>query len=295
VRGPVLPHEHLVLDLRRPGDPAAQLDAASDGSAVTGELAALRAEFGLGLVVEQSCRGMGRQPWALAAISRASGVPVIASTGWYAAAFHPAETAAGVERMTELLVDDVLLGMDGTTVTAGLIGEVGSGEHPTPAEARALRAAARAALRSGLSVATHAALGRGGLAQAELLLGEGLPAHRIALGHQDLLDDSATHRALAAAGCYVALDTIGKTAYQDDAVRLRLLLKLLEAGHAERILLSNDVSRRGYLRREGGAGYGAVLREFLPQVRAAGVDEASVDLITRANPLRFLSGGGETG
>ncbi|MFE0877599.1 hypothetical protein ACFW4X_22530, partial [Streptomyces smyrnaeus] len=60
VTGPALTHEHLVLDLDLKGDGAAVLDARRHGPAVGRELAELREEFGLCLVVEQTCRGMGR-------------------------------------------------------------------------------------------------------------------------------------------------------------------------------------------------------------------------------------------
>lgn len=172
-----------------------------------------------------------------------------------------------------------------------MLGEVGShGDVPSEPESRALRAAARAAVATGLSVATHAQLGRGGLAQLELLTGEGLAPHRISVGHQDLLDDPAVHKELAASGAYVAFDTVGKESYQSDDVRLRLLLALLEAGYADRVLLSCDISRHGYLEREGGQGYGHLFRSFLPRARAAGVDDTLMDLMTRRNPLRFLTG-----
>lgn len=47
VRGPVLAHEHLVLDLDLKGDGAAVLDADRHGASVGAELTALREEFGL--------------------------------------------------------------------------------------------------------------------------------------------------------------------------------------------------------------------------------------------------------
>ncbi|WP_326808495.1 phosphotriesterase [Streptomyces sp. NBC_01775] len=301
VRGPVLAHEHLVLDLDLKGDGAAVLDADRHGASVGAELTALREEFGLSLVVELTCRGMGRDPRALARMSRETGVAVVAATGWYYEPFHPAElTHATVEQLTATLVAETGggghtgiegTGMDGTGIRPGVIGEVGShGEVPSEPEARSLRAAARAARTTGLSVATHAQLGRGGPAQLDVLTGEGLPPHRVSVGHQDLLDDPAVHRELAAAGAYVAFDTVGKDGYQSDETRLRLLLALLEAGHADRILLSCDISRHGYLRTEGGQGYGHLFRSFLPAARAVGVDDDLIDLMTRRNPLRFLTG-----
>ncbi|MEV7088173.1 phosphotriesterase [Streptomyces sp. NPDC093085] len=292
VRGPVLPHEHLVLDLDRTGDGAAVLDSGRHRSAVVAELASLRASFGLGLVVEVTCRGMGRDPRALARIAAESGVALVAATGWYHQAFHPPETEeASVARLTEILVREIEDGIGGSGVRPGVLGEIGSGgERPSAREGRTLVASARAACATGLSLVTHAHLGRGGFAQLELLTGAGLPPHRISIGHQDLLDDPGTHRALAASGAYVAFDTVGKERYQGDDTRLRLLLALLEAGYADRALLSCDISRHSYLRAEGGRGYGHLFRSFLPKARAAGVDDGLIDLLTRRNPLRFLTG-----
>ncbi|WP_254407556.1 phosphotriesterase [Streptomyces sp. GMY02] len=292
VRGPALAHEHLVLDLDRAGDGAAVLDPVRHRSAVTAELAALRVEFGLALVVELTCRGMGRDPRALARIAQESGVAVVAATGWYYEPFHPEEiSGTGVEQLADILIDEIDNGFGDSGVRPGVLGEIGShGDRPGEAETHTLLAAAHAALTTGLSVATHAQLGRGALAQLELLTGTGLPPHRISLGHQDLLDAPAVHRELAASGAYVAFDTVGKESYQSDDTRLRLLLSLLDAGYADRILLSGDISRHAYLESEGGQGYGHLFRSFLPKARAAGVDDALTDLMTRRNPLRFLTG-----
>ncbi|MFI1224994.1 MULTISPECIES: phosphotriesterase [unclassified Streptomyces] len=292
LRGPALAHEHLVLDLDQVGDGAAVLDPRHHAAAVTAELTALRQEFGLSLVIELTCRGMGRDVRTLARIARETGVAVVAATGWYYEPFHTPEVDShDVEQLTELLVRECEDGIDGSGVRPGVLGEIGShGDLPTAPETKVLRAGARAALATGLSLATHAQLGRGGLAQLELLTGEGLPAHRVSIGHQDLLDDPGVHRELAASGAYVAFDTVGKASYQSDDTRLRLLLALVEAGHADRALLSCDVSRHGYLRSEGGQGYGHLFASFLPRLRAAGADDDLIDLLTRRNPLRFLTG-----
>ncbi|MFI9051261.1 phosphotriesterase [Streptomyces sp. NPDC053427] len=289
VRGPVLAHEHLALDLSRGTGPGAVLGA-RHRCAIAAELAAVRREFGLALVIELTCRGMGRDLAGLARIAAASGVAVVAATGWYYEPFHPPGLdRAHPERLAETLIEEIRDGRGG--IRPGVIGEVGShGDVPSGPEARVLTAAALAARATGLPVATHARLGRGGRAQLELLTAAGLPPDRIALGHQDLLDDPAVHRELAAAGAYVGFDTVGKEDYQSDAVRLRLLLALLEAGHADRVLLSCDVSRHRYLAGEGGTGYGHLFRSFVPRLRAAGADAELIDGLTRRNPLRFLTG-----
>jgi len=43
--------------------------------------------------------------------------------------------------------------------------------------------------------------------------------------------------------------------------------------------------------RSGGGGYGYLFQTFLPALRAAGADEATLDTVVRANPLRWLTVG----
>jgi phosphotriesterase-related protein len=139
-----------------------------------------------------------------------------------------------------------------------VLGEVGShGDEPAEVEVRCLRAAGRAAV--------------------------------VCIGHQNLIEDHAAHRSLAQAGAYVAFDTLGKDAYQSDSTRLELVLSMIEADRADRVLLSNDVSRDGYLFRATG-GYGHLFASFLPALAAAGVDSATMRMMVRDNALRFLCG-----
>jgi phosphotriesterase-related protein len=288
IDGAVLAHEHVFLSLER-----------EEGTVVLGdeprirtELTDLRSSGWLGALVELSGRNMGRNAAGLRRLSESTGVVVIAATGHYWEPFHPAEVDRfDLDALTEMLVADVLVGMDGTNVRAGLLGEIGShGDTPSPAEEKCLRAAARAAIRCGVSLATHAQDGVGGLAQLELLCaGEGLDTGRVSIGHQDLHSDGSVHQQIAAQGAYVAFDTIGKTAFQSDETRLACLLDLIEAGYADRALLSNDISRDSYLARPTG-GYGHLFGSFLPRLRHAGVDEATIQLLTRENPIRFLTG-----
>lgn len=292
VGGPVLPHEHLHVDLRTPTDSRGYLD---HGDSVTDELRALADEQGLSLIVDQTCRGMGRNFGKLADISRRSGVPIVGSTGWYYENFHPTGEPPAVEEATQLLIQDIEEGEEVPgvgRVRAGLIGEVGShGEDLTDAERRAFEAAAQASLATGVAISTHAHLGRGAAAQLEILLGAGVPPERICVGHQDLLAETSDILTSARTGVYVALDTAGKSSYQSDEHRLDHLMGLLEAGHGERVLVSNDISRHAYLSTDGGWGYAHALTTFAEGARRRGVDKQTWDMLTRQNPVRWLTGG----
>ncbi|GAA4242120.1 phosphotriesterase-related protein [Actinomadura meridiana] len=315
VTGPVLAHEHLQMDLRwaaRPqlveSDPGRWLD---EEKSVQRELAAARGEHGLGLVVDLTCSGMGRNAAALARISAGARVAVVAGTGVFTEPFHPPfvretlgagedtftgadgtvpDARSGVERLAERLLAEVGFGMDGTNSLPGVIGEIGTwGEAPTETEELCLRAAARAARLSGLSVATY---GRAGLAQLEILTGAGLAPRRVAVGQQDRVDDPGQHRKIAETGAYVSFGTLGLAGEDRAAIgaRVRCVMDLLEAGYASRVLLSTGVSRARQITRYGGGGFGYLFDTFLPALRAAGADDATLDAVLRDNPLRWLTG-----
>lgn len=287
--GPVLSHEHLAIDLRTESDPAGFLH---HHEMIAGELRRLRAEMSLSLVVDQTCRGMGRNVNALAALCKDTGVDIVAATGWYYGKFHPsAEPGKDVGQAEEILEVEVTCGLDGTAILPGLLGEIGThGLQPTPAEEVSLRACGKVASRHDLPLATHAHLGTGAGAQLEILESSGMDLTRVVIGHQDLTENTQQHVEIIGRGAYVGFDTVGKESYQRDEVRMRSLLTLLDRGLGERVVLSNDISRYHYLAARGGQGYGHVLTRFAQRLREAGLDDDTIDLLYRRNPLRWLSG-----
>jgi phosphotriesterase-related protein len=70
---------------------------------------------------------------------------------------------------------------------------------------------------------------------------------------------------------------------------VELVCELLARGHAERILLSQDVCNDDQLERNGGNGYTYLTETFLPRLRAAGVGDAEIETMTVANPRRLLT------
>ncbi|MBA2889284.1 phosphotriesterase-related protein [Nonomuraea soli] len=282
ITGAVLPHEHLRTDLRWgvgvDSDPHRWLD---EEQAVTGELRDLRHSDQLGLVVELSCIGMGRDAAALTRISTGSRVPVVAATGLFTEPFTRVG-ATDVDELTARLMHEITSGLDGTGVFPGVIGEVGCwGAELTGAEERCLVAAARASRSSQLPVATY---GRDGLGILETLLGEGLPGSRVSVSYAG--NDPAVLRKIAEAGAYVSLASLALGS--DHAVRLAL--DLIADGHAERLLLSSGVNRMAHIQRYSGGGYAHIFHILLPRLREAGVDEELIRTLVHDNPLRWLAG-----
>ena len=288
VFGTALAHEHLRIDLSHERD---REGFVRDDAAVLEELVEARERFDLGIVVELTCQGMGREASVLKRLSKRSEVEVVCATGFYYEHFHPSYVeSSSADELAEMLVEEIQSGIEGTGIRPGVIGEIGShGEEMSGAEEKCFRAAAKTALATGLPVSTHAHLGIGAVGQLDLLQEEGLPPDRVCLGHQDLTEDPAQHKRLAEAGAFVAFDTVGKTSYQPDEVRVRLVLSLLEAGYEEKILLSNDISRESYFSSRGGVGYSHLFQSFLPRLRKEGVDERAIRTMVEDNPKRFLT------
>jgi phosphotriesterase-related protein len=283
IDGAVLPHEHLRTDMRWAvgieSDPYRWLD---EEHTVFSELYELRQSDQLNLVVDLTCLGMGRDAATLARVAAAGRVPVIAGTGLFTEPFTN-ERDTDVDTLTRMLMREISDGLDGTGVFPGVIGEVGCwGTTPTPAEERALVAAARASVLTRLPVATY---GRDCLGMLEILLGSGVPASRVSVGYAGA--DAPIARKIAEAGAYVSLTALGAGVEQ----AARIALGLIEEGHAERLLLSTGLSRIEQVTKYGGPGYGLLFQALLPRLREAGVSEDTIRLITHDNPLRWLTDG----
>ncbi|PYR54401.1 MAG: hypothetical protein DMF95_00360 [Acidobacteria bacterium] len=72
-----------------------------------------------------------------------------------------------------------------------------------------------------------------------------------------------------------------------DEQKVAMALALLDAGHSDKLLLSADFTGQRTL--DAGPGYGRTLTVFVPMLRKAGVDEATLHAILHDNPRRFLA------
>ena len=126
-----------------------------DQALMIAELKTLAAD-GCTCLVEQTSRGLKPDPQGLAAISRESGVSVVAGTGFYTAEFAGKDLAnLNRRQITDRLVADLRHGMGDTEIRAGFIGEMGLSTPPHHDEIKALEAACRAQARTGAGMCIH--------------------------------------------------------------------------------------------------------------------------------------------
>jgi phosphotriesterase-related protein len=273
--------------------------ALDDPDLAVSELAPFKA-LGGGSLVELTTVGIKPRPAALRDVSERSGVHIVAGCGHYTGVTHPPEVAALPEaELIERLVGEIENGLGGTDVRPGIIGEIGTSAPIQPDEEKVLRVAAAAQRRTGLAINVHVAIfGRQALRALDVLDAAGADLGRVVVSHLDELIDLDDHRAILARGAYVEYDCFGSDFFYDnggtadpsDRERVNALIELLDAGWADRLVISHDVCTKLQLLAYGGHGYGHILRSIVPRLRRRGVDEATLHGLLVDNPARLLTG-----
>ncbi len=281
-------HEHLSLDLT----PAYEDGYRLNDLAVVGDDLRQAGRAGLQTIVDVGTDDHRRSPAFLRRLAEYSGLHVVASTGFWRDGFYPAYLAAEpVERVAEHVIRDLTEGIAESGVRAGVIGEIGSSaDGMSPLAEKAFRACAIAQRETGVAFITHTPEGIDALTQLDLLTSCGVDPGRILIGHVDCLDDPELHATIARRGAFVGFDRVGMLRFQSDEVRLRLVLELLGHGHGDRLILSTDLATQSRMRVRGAPGYAYLLEVFVPRMRAAGVDDATLHQILVENPRRLLTG-----
>ncbi len=291
-------HEHFFqVTPLLPGD---ELD---DEAASTAEAVDVR-RHGTDTVVDATPLGLGRSPAALARLSVAAGLTVVATTGVH----RPEHYGEGhwVHRLDEQqLADrftrDLLHGCaaadseasargDGehTDVRAGVL-KVGAGYWSLPPLARrAVTAVGEAHTRTGAPVMVHLEHCSAGHQVLDLLAEHGVPAEAVALAHVDRVPDPGLHASLAERGAYLGYDGAARYASVPESDLLACLSAVVELGHGDRLLLGGDVARASrYLAYGGLPGMRYLGEHYLPRVRAA-VGGETTEAILVHNPARWL-------
>jgi phosphotriesterase-related protein len=289
IDGPILIHEHLSLGGTDWGIERPASKWYDDVDLVADEVAACRPS-GVRCIVDTGTSDLGRKIGALRAIATRSNMHIVASGGLHAKSDYPPDT---VRRTADQIADDFF--RLAVAERWGAIGEMGTGtDAPMDAEERkALTAAARLHHRTGLPIITHTSDGcaRCALDQVDLFASADVSLDRVVIGHLNDIKENPTvvPMAIAKRGAYAAFDHCGKPDDPRADEYVTTILALLDAGLAERVLLSSDFASPKYLRKNGGPGIDMTITNFVPRLRRAGVTDAMLRTILVENPRRVLS------
>jgi phosphotriesterase-related protein len=260
---------------------------------------------GGGTIVDGTGMFHGRDVRLYEALSRSTGVHIVATTG-----MGPEEDLGGyfltpqtnpptpwpAEKFADLFAREVTEGMVVPRVerrgAAGLVATTATRAGMTPTDESLFRGAARAALATGVPVSIR--FGADALRDLQVVLDEGLPADRVVVGDLDRKDAVAAGwpAAVAESGAYVALDHVGLNDDDDvvpDADRAALVAELVKAGHAKRVLLACNAIGMAKGRPAYELPYAHALTAFVPLLASRGVAGKSIQRVLVANPRDLLT------
>ena len=234
-------------------------------------------------------------------LSAKTGLHIIACTGFVGGdTALPFFERASVDYLYRQFKHEITVGIGGdTTAKAGIIKVgVSRGFKMKELDLRIYRAAARAAVETGVPIFTHLAV------DAEPAIAvfeeEGLPLDRVLFGHADdgVSQGMVKQDLLTELGGRIGFDTFGYDLELPDPPfwgrhrqeRLDHLLGFLDDGHIKQVLASADAncSPLGWPGVKGHT-VNYLFETLLPDLRAAGVSEADIHTIFVTNPTEFLT------
>ena len=258
----------------------------------------MAAADGMSCIVDAAIhRRSDRELGFLREMATRSEVPIVMAGSYWKAPYPPDIASMTAEEWADHMI------MDARDQGWGAFGEVGTSMEMHETERTFLRAISRAHHATGLPIFTHTehqGCRPCGLEQMDVFDSENIDPSHLCIGHQsDITPEQdpgwTTHLEIVRRGSYIGFDTVGRalalTSSPDipETEKVKMVLNVLEAGYEDQILLSADFASSVDLKSNWGNGFATTLIQFVPKLRHAGVDEATIRKITVDNPRRFLA------
>jgi len=305
--GRTLMHEHLLIAY--PGSEADTVNPGPDAherfARCVDRIEELKS-LGFTSMLDPCPSDLGRDVELMAKVAQQTGFQIICATGLYkqGEGGHPYWQMRGsfgstVGAMAEIFVRDIVEGIGGTGVRAGIIKVATGPGEMTEYERGVFEAAAQASVETGVPITTHTDQGSVGDLQQRVLTENGVLAHRIVIGHSCGTSDHDYHMGIARAGSYLGFDRFGLDMIHPDEERVASLVKLIAAGAGDRVVVSHDSvwCWRGQpfppeleaaaVKRWNPTHFST---RIVPQLTERGVADDQIDALLIDNPRRFFAG-----
>jgi phosphotriesterase-related protein len=286
--GMILPHEHIFVDFRPPEHPEhGKSDIADVVSLMAPEVRKAQAQ-GISAIVDCTPIGVGRRADVLKALSEAVGMPLVVPTGIYREPKVPAWAHSASEaELTDWMIGELLGEIESSGVQAAWIKLSAGDDGITNCEAKILRAAAQAGKKTNAAIGSHTARGSVVQDQLNILEAAGYTSERFIWIHTQKETDIKWHNQIARRGAWLEYDAIGDS----DDLCLEYIQNALDADLGDQVLLSQDRGWYDPAKQGGGKPrpFTHLVDSFLPRLRSAGIDEATIEKLIRANPYRAFA------
>lgn len=308
--GPTLIHEHFLYGFAGfTGDMTIGAFDEEEAMAQCLKGAELAKSWGIETIVDATTNECGRNVRFLQKLSKAAELNIICSTGYYFEAesayaywkFRDKQTNIE-DDILEMYIRELTEGIEDTNIKAGTIKLASSYNEITYIEDKFFRSAARAQKETGCNIITHTQLGTMGPEQAKLLVDGGADPSRIAIGHMCGNTDLNYHKQVLDCGVYVNLDRFGLEGElfhtPTDWERIDLILRLLDTGYEDRIMLGHDMVHYQMGRPNvmnpimqealANANLGDIGFRVVPELKKRGVPAEVIEKFFVTNPMRFF-------
>lgn len=257
---------------------------------------------GGGTIVELSQNGLARNPSGLALVARATGLNIVMGSGYYVGLSHPEDMDDRTEdSIADEIIRDITVGVGDTGIRSGIIGEIGCSFPFTDNEKKVLRACAIAQRRTGAAINIHPSIDDATMLEnIDVLKDAGADLTRVAISHVDGYGfNLSTRLKVLESGCFVEYDGFGQAIYHffymgrianamSDIQRITDIMQLIDAGYLNQILIAQDFCFKSCLAAYGGYGYGHIITNLVPFMRAKGMSEEQIHALLVDNPRRLL-------
>jgi phosphotriesterase-related protein len=253
-------------------------------------------------VVDVTNWGIGQDPHGMTRIARATGLNIIMGTGYYTMDSGCVEVLArkSEDEIRQDIINDIMVGTD--NICAGIIGEIGADSWPLhEIEIKSLRAAVKAQRATGAGLTIHPGrFDESPLQIVDIVKSAGADMRRVIIEHIDRTAYTfETMVAIAKAGCMLEFDCFSMEGYYptrygvfdipNDAQRVNYIIRLVEMGYLNQVLIATDTAMKSRLTVYGGPGYAHIPENVIPWMRAKGMSEEAIRTITEENPKRILT------
>jgi phosphotriesterase-related protein len=259
---------------------------------------------GVRTIVDPTAMFGGRDVRFMKRIADETGVRIVACTGIYSYDYLPHYFEnRDIDVIADHFVEDIEIGVQGTEIRAAFLKCAADAAGVTENVEKIHRAIARASVQTGAPIMAHSMPAVAtGPRQVEIFEQEGVDMAKVQIAHCGDTDHVSYIEALIDRGVYVGLDRYGLEMYLPIEARNATAAALLQAGHAERLMISQDFcatidwfpAEAAEVFENSGAirnwSMTLVFDEVVPALREQGaMDDAAFQTVFVENPKRWLT------
>lgn len=261
-------------------------------------------QLGGGTIVDNGSIGLRAKDQAqyLTSLSKETGINVITGTGFYVT-FAQSQSVLNmkIEDMAAKMREDLLVGIDGTGVKCGVIGEVGCSWPLADFERKSIISSAIVQAETGCPVIVHPGRDKKSPEEIFRVFQEaGGKLENTVMSHLErTLHTKEDLAEFASLGSYCEFDLFGieVSHYQhnedidmpSDAQRVERLYHLIQQGFGDRIVIGHDIHTKHRLMKFGGHGFSHIIANVLPKMKRRGFSDNDIKKILIDNPKKWLT------